>query len=110
MKPDARRPTHPGRILFRHYLEPRKISISAFADAVEVSRKHMSKIVNGHADVEATLAVKMAKVLNTSTRFWMNLQSAVETFDAEQAAKKWKPKMAYSRMSAAPGSEFDAAD
>jgi addiction module HigA family antidote len=98
MKPTDRRPTVPGRILQRHYLEPRDITISAFAGAVDVSRKHMSEIVNGHARIEPDLAARMAKVLGTTTDLWINLQAAVDAFDATLASKSWKPKKTFTKV------------
>ena len=90
-----RRPTTPGRILIEHYLKPRGITITAFAEAVGVSRKHMSKVVHGSSRVEADLATKMATVLGTTPKFWLNLQNAVDLYDAQERTKGWKPKAHY---------------
>ena len=90
-----RRPTMPGEILRDHYLAPRKVSISEFARAVGCSRKHMSDIVHGKKRLEAPLAARIAKVLGTTTQFWLNLQTAVDAYDAERVAKKWKPAATY---------------
>ena len=95
MTPTHRRPSPPGRILLRHYLEPRGVTITAFAAAVDVSRKHMSAIVNGRARVEPDMAARVAKVLNTTTGFWINLQAAVDAFDAERLAAAWTPGRTY---------------
>ncbi len=91
MRPSHRRPSPPGRILMRHYLEPRGVTITAFAAAVDVSRKHMSGIVNGHVRIEPDVAARMAKVLNTTTEFWINLQAAVDAFDGERLSAAWTP-------------------
>jgi antitoxin HigA-1 len=79
-----RRPTPPGRILAEHYLAPRELSISAFARALGISRKHLSDIVNGHVRVTPQIAVLLARALDTSPAFWINLQAAVDGFDAER--------------------------
>jgi addiction module HigA family antidote len=86
-----RRPTPPGEILRELYLEPRGISIAAFARAVECSRKHMSNIVHGHVRLEPEIAARIARVLGTSTELWLNLQKAVDLYDAEAAIKDWLP-------------------
>ena len=80
----TRRPTSPGEILVELYLAPHSISIAKFAEAVGVSRKHMSAIVNGHASFTAETATRMAAVLGTTAQYWLNLQNAVDLFDAEQ--------------------------
>jgi addiction module HigA family antidote len=86
-----RRPTLPGVILRADYLDPREISVSEMAEAVGCSRKHMSQLVHGKARLEASMAARLAKVLGTSAQFWVNLQANVDAFDAEQAARTWKP-------------------
>ncbi len=80
----TRRPTPPGRILAAHYLEPRGLSVSGFAKKVGVSRKHLSDIVNDRARVTPSVAVRFAYALGTSATLWVNLQAAVDVFDAEE--------------------------
>jgi addiction module HigA family antidote len=67
---------------------------------VDLSRKHMSAIVNGHSRVEPELAARMAKVLGTTTELWINLQAAVDAYDATLAVQTWKPKKTFRRVSA----------
>ena len=90
-----RRPTSPGEILREHYLSPREISIAKFAEAVGCSRKHMSDLVNGKVRLEAPMAAHIAKVLGTTTQFWLNLQCVVDAYDAERETRKWKPSATY---------------
>ena len=87
-----RRPSPPGEILKELYLEPRRVSLTAFAGAVGCSRKHMSNVVNGKARIEQELAARIAAVLGTSAELWLNLQNAVDLYDAAQALKGWKPE------------------
>ena len=87
-----RRPSLPGEILAELYLAPHNISIAKFAEAVGVSRKHMSAIVNGRAAITADTASRMAVVLGTTAQFWMNLQNAVDLYDAEQRLAESDPK------------------
>lgn len=89
-----RRPSLPGEILVELYLTPHQISIAKFAEAVGVSRKHMSAIANGHAAITADTAARMAVVLGTTAQFWLNLQNAIDLYDAEQrlAAADRKPQ------------------
>jgi antitoxin HigA-1 len=79
-----RRPTEPGRILATYYLDPRGISVSAFAAATGLTRKHISNIVHGHAAITAESAVRFALVLGTTAELWLNLQTAVSLYDAQQ--------------------------
>jgi addiction module HigA family antidote len=80
----TRRPSLPGEILVELYLTPHEISIAKFAEACGVSRKHMSMIVNGHAAITAEMATRMAAVLGTTAQYWLNLQNAVDLYDAQE--------------------------
>lgn len=93
-----RRPTTPGEILKEHYLEPRGVSIAKFAEAVGCSRKHMSAIVGGKARIEAKMAARIATVLGTTPELWLNLQNAVDVYDARQELKDWHPARVYTDL------------
>ena len=80
----TRRPSLPGEILAELYLAPHEISIAAFAAACGVTRKHMSGIVNGHVSITAEMAARIAAVLGTTAQYWLNLQNAVDLYDAER--------------------------
>ena len=95
LKPQ-RRPTMPGEILREHYLKPRGLSVAELARAVDHSYKHMSQVVNGKAAIEARLACKLAAVLGTTPEFWLNLQNAVDLWDARLALADWHPTATYS--------------
>src|SRR3989338_6581379 len=90
-----RRPTHPGVILRKYYLEPRGISVSAFARAAGLTRKHISYIVNRRAGVTAETAVRFAGVLKTSSEYWLNLQTAYDLYRAVQALGKSRKRSAH---------------
>lgn len=95
MSSTDRKPVHPGEILRHHYLIPRGLSQKCFADSIEVSEKHLSQIINGHRRLEPDVAVRIAKALDTTTVFWLNLQTAVDVWDAEQARMTWKPRVVF---------------
>src|SRR5438132_8505780 len=91
----TRRPSLPGEILAELYLAPHEISIARFAQACGVTRKHMSAIVNGHAAITAEMAARMAAVLGTTAQYWLNLQNAVDLYDAQErlATSENRPQM-----------------
>ena len=86
-----RRPSMPGDILRAHYLDERGVSVAALGRAIGVSRKHMSDIVNGRSRLEPPVAARLAKVFGTTTALWLNLQAAVDAWDADREARSWKP-------------------
>jgi antitoxin HigA-1 len=86
-----RRPSAPGEVLKGLFLEPRKIGVAALAEAIGYSRKHVSQIVNGKARIEPVMAARLGKTLGTSTDIWLDLQAAVDAWDANQEARDWQP-------------------
>jgi addiction module HigA family antidote len=80
----TRRPSLPGEILVELYLAPHEISISGFAEACGVTRKHMSGIIHGHVGITAEMAARIAAALGTTPQYWLNLQNAIDLYDAEK--------------------------
>ena len=79
-------PAHPGEILRELYLAPLGTTITAAADALGVTRKHVSEIVNGHAPVSADMAVRLAAALGTEPELWFKLQAQYDLWEATQKA------------------------
>jgi addiction module HigA family antidote len=90
-------PAHPGEILRELYLEPLDVTITETADALGVSRKHISAIVNGRAPITADMALRLAVVFSTEPEVWVNLQSQYDLWDASQ---KTRPKVKPLRQAA----------
>lgn len=91
----TRKPTAPGEILQEFYLKERGVSMKAFAEAVGVTPKHISRIANGKSRIEAELAARFARVLGTSEKLWLNLQANVDIWEAKQKIKDWQPSKTY---------------
>ncbi|NOJ44782.1 HigA family addiction module antitoxin [Bradyrhizobium archetypum] len=79
-----RRPSTPGEILREEFLTPNDITQDELAKAMGVSRFRVNEIINGRRAITSETAVLLSKALGTSARFWMNLQVAVDLFDAER--------------------------
>jgi antitoxin HigA-1 len=83
-------PAHPGEILRELYLEPLDVTITAAADALRVSRKHVSAIVNGRAPVTPDMAMRLAAAFATEPELWVNLQAQ---YDLWEVSRKRRPKV-----------------
>jgi addiction module HigA family antidote len=81
---NKRRPTHPGGILKRHYIEPLSLTISEIARDLGVSRKTISKIVNEKGAITPDMALRLSKAFNTSPELWLNMQTKYDLWVAEQ--------------------------
>ena len=73
---------HPGEVLLHEFLDPMGISQNALARAAGVPPRRINEIVLGKRGVTADSAVRLARVLGTSERFWLGLQA---DFDLESA-------------------------
>ena len=87
MRIRKRPPTHPGNILKYHYLEPLSISVTKLSEIIGVSRKTMSKIVNGRGSITSDMALRLSRAFQTSPDLWMNLQKEYDLWHAEQRMK-----------------------
>lgn len=74
MMPHSRTPTHPGKILLKHFLVPLGISQVAFARHLGISLQRLNGIIKGHRSVTPETAWLLAAALETSPEFWINLQ------------------------------------
>ncbi|MBK7580533.1 MAG: HigA family addiction module antidote protein [Myxococcales bacterium] len=78
------RPIHPGEILREEYLVPLEMSANVLAQAIGVPANRVSAIVAGKRAVTADTALRLARALETSPEFWMNLQQAYDLRIAER--------------------------
>lgn len=90
-------PPHPGEILKELCLEPLGVSITEAAQALGVSRKTLSSIINGKAGISPEMAVRLSIAFNTSSESWLNQQTQYDLWQAEQHRNELRVK----RLSAA---------
>ena len=79
--PKNRRPTPPGEILVRQYLNPLGVTLTDFAERIGVTRARLSEITHGKRGVTPNTALRLARVLRTSPELWLNLQQRVDLWD-----------------------------
>jgi addiction module HigA family antidote len=84
MLPTRRRPTTPGEILREEFMAPKELTQVALAKRLKISLQRLNAILNGRRAVTADTALLLAKELGTTPELWMNLQSAVDLWDAQQ--------------------------
>lgn len=87
---NKRKPNHPGFILKHHYMEPLHLTVTQVAEALGVSRKTISKIVNGHAKITTDLALRLSKAFRTSPELWLNLQQTFSLWETAHQSSEWK--------------------
>ncbi|MBU6459830.1 MAG: HigA family addiction module antidote protein [Proteobacteria bacterium] len=85
-------PAHPGEVL-REYL-PANLTIGQVADALGVSRQAISAVLNGRANITATMALRLSMALGTTPEFWINMQSQYDLWQAQQNPPKEVQRLA----------------
>jgi addiction module HigA family antidote len=66
---------HPGEVLLEEFLKPMGISQYQLAKDISVPPRRINEIVLGKRAVTADTALRLARYLGTSERFWLNLQA-----------------------------------
>jgi addiction module HigA family antidote len=93
-------PPHPGEILRELCLEPLGISVTRAAQALDVSRKTLSAILNGRAGISPEMAIRLSLAFDTSAESWLNQQAQYDLWLARSKQHDFKVE----RLSAAhPG-------
>ncbi|MFM7477399.1 MAG: HigA family addiction module antitoxin, partial [Microcystis aeruginosa] len=82
--PTHRRPPHPGQMLKEEFLRPMGITQRQLADAIGVPYRQINEIVNGRRGITPSTALRLAKYLQVSPDFWLNLQIRFDLFDIKQ--------------------------
>jgi addiction module HigA family antidote len=77
-------PPHPGEVLKGLCLEPLGLSVTEAAEALGVSRKTLSSILNGRAGISPEMAIRLSIAFGTSAESWLNQQSMFDLWQAEQ--------------------------
>lgn len=84
----TRKPTTPGEILQEEYLTPLGLTQQELADHIDYDVKVINRLINGRTGVTASLALRLASILNTSPQFWLNAQKAVDIYEASKNIRK----------------------
>lgn len=72
-------PAHPGEILKEMVIEPLELTITDVAEHLNVSRKTLSKVLNGRGAITPEMAVRLELAFaKPSAEHWLRLQSAYD--------------------------------
>ena len=79
-----RPPTPPGEILLEEFLKRLGISQVEAAQQMGIPLNRLNEVVRGKRGLTADTALRLARLLNTSPEFWMNLQVASDLYRASR--------------------------
>ncbi|WP_417598545.1 HigA family addiction module antitoxin [Oceanospirillum sp.] len=78
-------PAHPGEILKELVIETLELTITDVAEHLDVSRKTLSKVLNGKGAITPEMALRLELVFGKpSADHWLRLQSAYDLWQARQ--------------------------
>ena len=77
-------PPHPGEIIKELCLEPLGLTVTRAAEALGVSRKTLSAILNGRAGISPEMAIRLSIAFDTSAESWLNQQTQYDLWLARQ--------------------------
>ena len=77
-------PPHPGEILRELCLEPLGLTVTRAAEALGVSRKTLSAILNGRAGISPEMAIRLSIAFDTTPESWLNQQAQYDLWQARQ--------------------------
>lgn len=82
-------PPHPGEGLRADVLVPLGLTITETAEALGISRKTLSEIINGKSPITPDIAVRLERAfLNPPADMWLRLQAAYDLRRAERRLKR----------------------
>jgi addiction module HigA family antidote len=81
-------PPHPGEVLKELCIEPLGVSVTRAAEALGVSRKTLSSILNGRAGISPEMALRLSKAFGTSPESWLNQQMQYDLWVTERSVGK----------------------
>jgi addiction module HigA family antidote len=82
-----RRPTHPGEILREDFMPDYDLTVSGLASSLGVSRQTVNELLRERRALSPEMALRLAKLFGTTADFWLNLQRAIDLWNAEEAIK-----------------------
>ncbi|MCH7980775.1 MAG: HigA family addiction module antidote protein [Proteobacteria bacterium] len=85
-------PPHPGEVIRDLCLEPLELSVTAAAEALGVTRKTLSAILNGHSGISPEMALRLSIAFDTSPESWLNQQTQYDLWQAKKAKKRLRVK------------------
>ena len=94
MSRTKRRPVCVGEMLKLEFLDPMGVTSKTLAETMGVHRNTISNLING-GTLTVPLAIKLSSALGNTPEFWLNIQHAVDLWDArnryQDEAKLVKP-------------------
>jgi len=83
--PDWLHNSHAGELLLSEFMEPLGMDAAMLAKALEVSARQIQAVIDGDADMDADLDLRLARYFRMSEGFFLGLQLDHELLEAKRA-------------------------
>jgi len=80
----TRKPIHPGNVFLHDVLIPLGITITDAAKMMGITRKALSEFINEKSSCSVQIAIRIAKVTQTSAESWLSMQIKCDLWDSRQ--------------------------
>ena len=77
-------PPHPGEIIREFCVEPLNLTVTRAAEALGITRKTLSTLLNGRAGVSPEMAIRLSRVFGRTPEGWLRLQLQFDLWKAEK--------------------------
>ena len=77
-------PPHPGEIIRAFCIEPLNLTVTKAAEALGVTRKTLSLLLNGKSGISPEMSLRLSKVFGRSPEGWLRLQLQYDLWRAKQ--------------------------
>jgi len=78
-------PPHPGEIIREFCIEPLNLSVTEAADALGVTRKTLSTLLNGRSGISPEMALRLSKVFGRTPEGWLRLQLQFDLWKTQRS-------------------------
>ena len=85
-------PPHPGLSVRADCLEPLRLTVTAAAKALGVSRQSLNNLINGQAGISPEMAIRLDKAFGGGAETWLRLQVAYDLAQVRKHESKIKVK------------------
>ena len=82
-------PAHPGEILRELVIEPLGLTVTDVSEHLNISRKTLSKVLNGRGSITPEMAVRLELAFKKpAADHWLRLQNAYDLWEARNHKAK----------------------
>lgn len=85
-------PPHPGEVIRKLCIEPLGLSVTDAADALGVTRKALSELLNGHTGLSPEMAIRLSIAFDTTPESWLTQQMQYDIWKLQKRRKGLKVK------------------